>query len=286
MRGWGVPVERWGTDELRRRVPWGKFDDVRAGIGSASDGVVTPSTMTEIYAEAARRHGVDFRLGAPFGSLRRTGGSWEVAVSGTTLHARQLVVARGLDEVAPYAARPPGPARSVPDAGSGAPTCATERGGLPFRPRHRPRRLRPARVERSDPGRRRDGTSRGRPRTVLTGRRRAVRHAPRRELRLPLPGLGGRRARPGVGGSVRLDARPEAAGRSGARRGVALRGRGVQRVRRDASGRGRPASRGRPLGRRRPLPGARPPSAGPSLSVRGTRRTVPAPTRIHARGRR
>ena len=95
MRGWGVPVERWGTDELRRRVPWGRFDDVRAGIGSTSDGVVTPSTMTEIYAEAARRLGVDFRLGTPFGSLLRTGGGWEVAVGGTTLRLRQLVVAAG-----------------------------------------------------------------------------------------------------------------------------------------------------------------------------------------------
>jgi sarcosine oxidase, subunit beta len=95
MRGWGVPVERWATDELRRRVPWGTFDDVRAGIGSSTDGVVTPSTMTEIYAEAARQHGVDFRLGLPFGSIDRSDDRWELTAGGTTLRSRHLVVAAG-----------------------------------------------------------------------------------------------------------------------------------------------------------------------------------------------
>jgi sarcosine oxidase, subunit beta len=95
LRAWHVDVRRVDREELARRVPWGRFDDVRAAIGGTSDGVVVPSTMTEIYAEAARQGGVDFRLGVPFGSVRRTDGHWELRFGETSLRASRLVVAAG-----------------------------------------------------------------------------------------------------------------------------------------------------------------------------------------------
>lgn len=95
LRGWNVDVRRMEPDELGRRVPWGRYDDVRAAIGSPSDGVVTPSAMTEIYAEGARQRGVDVRLGVPFAGLSRSDGRWELAAGGATLRASRVVVAAG-----------------------------------------------------------------------------------------------------------------------------------------------------------------------------------------------
>jgi sarcosine oxidase, subunit beta len=95
LRHWKVEVRRMEPDELGRLIPWGRFDDIRAAIGGTTDGVVTPSTMTEIYAEGARQRGVDLRLGVPFDSLSRSNGRWELTAGGTTLRATRAVVAAG-----------------------------------------------------------------------------------------------------------------------------------------------------------------------------------------------
>jgi glycine/D-amino acid oxidase-like deaminating enzyme len=95
LHRWNVDVRRMEREELERRVPWGRFDAVTAAIGGTTDGVVTPSTMTEIYAEGARQRGVDLRLGVPFGSLSRSDGRWELSSGGSTLRATRVVVAAG-----------------------------------------------------------------------------------------------------------------------------------------------------------------------------------------------
>jgi sarcosine oxidase, subunit beta len=95
LRRWRVDVRPIGLDELRRRVPWGRFDDVRAAIGNETDAVVTPSAMTEIYAEGARARGVDLRLGQPFGSLAPSDGRWAVVAGGREIRASRVVVAAG-----------------------------------------------------------------------------------------------------------------------------------------------------------------------------------------------
>jgi sarcosine oxidase, subunit beta len=95
LRGWGVDVRSMDPGELAKRVPWGRFDDVEGAIFSPGDAVVTPSTITEIYAEEARHAGVDFELGTPFGRAAWADGAWAVEVGGRTLRATRLVVAAG-----------------------------------------------------------------------------------------------------------------------------------------------------------------------------------------------
>jgi sarcosine oxidase subunit beta len=95
LKRWKVDARRWDHSDLSRQVPWGRFDDVRAAIGSSSDGVVTPSTMTEIYAERARQGGTEFWMGTPFASLRRSNGRFELTSAGRTVRARRVVVAAG-----------------------------------------------------------------------------------------------------------------------------------------------------------------------------------------------
>ena len=95
LRVWGVEVERLDVEALTRRVPDGRFSDVRGAIWSGSDGVVTPSRITEIYAERARDGGAEFWLGTPFGGLARSEGRWELSGPGRTVRAPRVVVAAG-----------------------------------------------------------------------------------------------------------------------------------------------------------------------------------------------
>ncbi len=95
LRGWNVAVDRLDPSELAKRVPWGHFEDVRAAIWSPRDAVVTPSAITESYAENARAAGVEFWLGAPFDRLELREGRWDVSASGRTVRAHRVVVAAG-----------------------------------------------------------------------------------------------------------------------------------------------------------------------------------------------
>jgi sarcosine oxidase, subunit beta len=95
LRSWGVRVEPVGPEELSRRVPWGRFDDVQAAIWSPEDSVVTPSAMVEIYAATARSRGAEFWLGAPLDSFRHEGGTWTASSGGRSARARRVVVAAG-----------------------------------------------------------------------------------------------------------------------------------------------------------------------------------------------
>jgi glycine/D-amino acid oxidase-like deaminating enzyme len=95
LRSWGVRVESIEPDALARRVPWGRFDDVRGAIWSPDDAVVTPSAITEIYAESARLRGVDFWLGTPLESFRKEGGAWTVSSGARSVRARRAVIAAG-----------------------------------------------------------------------------------------------------------------------------------------------------------------------------------------------
>jgi glycine/D-amino acid oxidase-like deaminating enzyme len=95
LRSWGVDVRELTAEELRQRVPWGRFDEGPRAIWSPGDAVVTPSTMGEIYAEGARRAGVEFLLGTPMDSFARRSGAWELSTGGRVLHARSAVVAAG-----------------------------------------------------------------------------------------------------------------------------------------------------------------------------------------------
>jgi sarcosine oxidase, subunit beta len=94
-RAWGLDAQEVDARGLAEQVPWGRFDDDPRGIWSPGDAVVTPSTMAEIYAEGARRAGVEFVLGVPMESFRSSLAGWELAVPGRTLRAWKAVVAAG-----------------------------------------------------------------------------------------------------------------------------------------------------------------------------------------------
>jgi glycine/D-amino acid oxidase-like deaminating enzyme len=95
LRAWGVEVSALGPPELSDRIPWGRFDDVQGAIWSAGDAVVTPSAITEIYAEQARNAGVEFQLATPMHALARSSGAWELTSAGRTIRSDLLVVAAG-----------------------------------------------------------------------------------------------------------------------------------------------------------------------------------------------
>jgi len=95
LRAWGVEVASVSADDLRSRVPVARCDDILEAVWAPGDGVVTPSAMTEMYAERARRQGVDFLLGAPLGSFGADGGSWRLTTGERAVSARRAVVAAG-----------------------------------------------------------------------------------------------------------------------------------------------------------------------------------------------
>jgi sarcosine oxidase, subunit beta len=95
LRAWNVGVDRLDAEGLARRIPWGSFEGVRAGMWSADDAVVTPSTITEIYATSARQRGVEFEMGLPFRSLVPSAGRWEISFGASTARARRVVLAAG-----------------------------------------------------------------------------------------------------------------------------------------------------------------------------------------------
>jgi sarcosine oxidase, subunit beta len=92
---WGVRVEPWTARELSDRLPWVRGDGVLAASFVRDDAVVTPSTLTEIYAEAARSRGATFLLGRPLERFLREGAAWSLESGGHRVRARGAVVAAG-----------------------------------------------------------------------------------------------------------------------------------------------------------------------------------------------
>jgi sarcosine oxidase subunit beta len=95
LKGWGVAVEEASPSDLKRWLPAGRFDDVRAAIFSPHDACVTPSSVTTIYAEAARQGGASFDFGRPMLSVGHTAAGWQVKTPTGDILARTLVVAAG-----------------------------------------------------------------------------------------------------------------------------------------------------------------------------------------------
>jgi sarcosine oxidase, subunit beta len=95
LRSWSVPVSVLDLSTLAEKVPWGRFDDVLGAIWSPDDAVVTPSTMGELYAEAARKAGVEFLLGSALDRFARDGNHWKLVSGGRTTLSRRAVVAAG-----------------------------------------------------------------------------------------------------------------------------------------------------------------------------------------------
>lgn len=95
FREWGVDARPVAPSELANLVPEGDFADLRGALYGPSDGVVTPSTMTGIYASLAQEAGAEFWLGAPLSRVRVEEGGWSLSSAGRTVRAAALVVAAG-----------------------------------------------------------------------------------------------------------------------------------------------------------------------------------------------
>jgi sarcosine oxidase, subunit beta len=95
LHAWHVDVRAVEGAELGRLVPWARLDDLAGAIYSPHDAVVTPSTLTEIYAEAARNRGADIDFGAPFGALSAEADAWRVDWGTRAVRARRVVIAAG-----------------------------------------------------------------------------------------------------------------------------------------------------------------------------------------------
>ncbi len=71
-RALGLPIERWSAEEVWRREP-GVSRAIRAALFFPKDFHIHNGLLVEALAEAARRQGVDVRLGAPVLSFLRDG---------------------------------------------------------------------------------------------------------------------------------------------------------------------------------------------------------------------
>ena len=94
-RSWGVPAEEATIQDLQRWIPHGRFDDIVSAVISRRDAVVTPSSITTIYAEGARQAGATFDFGQAARSLHKDGERYVLELPSGSLRARHLVVAAG-----------------------------------------------------------------------------------------------------------------------------------------------------------------------------------------------
>ncbi len=95
FKAWGVPVEEVGASDLERWIPAGRFEDVRLALLSRHDAAVRPSSLTTIYAEAARSAGAVFDFGSALTALARGPDDWRLETSSGEVRAGTLVVAAG-----------------------------------------------------------------------------------------------------------------------------------------------------------------------------------------------
>ena len=94
-RGWGVPVEEATVADLERWLPAGRFGDVTAAVVCRRDAIVTPSSITTIYAEGARQAGATFDFGQPARGIDRDGDRFVLDLPSGPIRARRVVVAAG-----------------------------------------------------------------------------------------------------------------------------------------------------------------------------------------------
>jgi len=70
----GVPTEWWEGDQIRRRLPLMRLEDVVAGTYNAKDGIVDPNSVVMGYIQAARRLGVTALTGVSVTGMYVQGG--------------------------------------------------------------------------------------------------------------------------------------------------------------------------------------------------------------------
>jgi sarcosine oxidase subunit beta len=92
----GVPSEMLSGEEVRRRLPLLRLDDIIAGAWHSGDGIADPNGVVQGYATAARRLGVDFAQGVAAIGVRISGGQVTgVPTSQGIVETREVVNAAG-----------------------------------------------------------------------------------------------------------------------------------------------------------------------------------------------
>jgi sarcosine oxidase subunit beta len=92
----GVPVQTVAPDDIRRLVPFGRFDGILGGTFCPTDGYAAPYEVTMGYAAAARRRGVRIHeQRAVTGVLREADRVAGVETSAGSIHAPVVVNAAG-----------------------------------------------------------------------------------------------------------------------------------------------------------------------------------------------
>jgi sarcosine oxidase subunit beta len=71
----GVKTEWWDGDEIRRRLPMMRLEDVQAGSFNGKDGIVDPNSVVMGYVRAAQRLGVNAQTGVSVQAIRVAGGA-------------------------------------------------------------------------------------------------------------------------------------------------------------------------------------------------------------------
>ncbi|MGP8078398.1 MAG: NAD(P)/FAD-dependent oxidoreductase [Thermoplasmata archaeon] len=95
LSGWGAGTRSLPPSELGRILPSLRTGEILEACLDPDDGVVTPSTMTEIYLEEGRAAGAETLLGEPFRGLSREGTGWRLSAGVRSVRARRVVVAAG-----------------------------------------------------------------------------------------------------------------------------------------------------------------------------------------------
>lgn len=97
QRRFGVPVDLLRGDEVRRRWPWLRADDIVAAAFGPADGYATPNDAVAGYAKRARELGVSIRCLSKVTRIERTGKevSGVVVEGGERVPCRTLVLATG-----------------------------------------------------------------------------------------------------------------------------------------------------------------------------------------------
>ncbi len=81
QRRLGVPTEWLDGDEIRRRLPMMRLDDVIAGTFCPRDGLLSPMDLVHGYAAGARRRGAILLTDTPVTGVRTRGGRIEAVIT-------------------------------------------------------------------------------------------------------------------------------------------------------------------------------------------------------------
>jgi sarcosine oxidase subunit beta len=96
LRDAGIEAHLVGPEEIRDRwFPSGNFQDVRRGLHTPGDAVVSPPALVFGYAEKAQRLGVDVEWGFGIEEVSFDGGEWTLQTRYARSQAPKLVLACG-----------------------------------------------------------------------------------------------------------------------------------------------------------------------------------------------